>query len=386
MRTLVADRGTGEPITLGAALLTGKKVPPDALGLLEEDHRVVLGWFDWYAECDDRARANWVAGNIVKALRAHMAGEEEIFYPEARRRTGDEQLVARAIEEHAGAKTLMSQIGEAEPGEIQDETVRALETEIRRHVTEEETELFGEVEEAGMARYAVGAALATRRVDHLFKQRRAGRAGGSAASASLDSPSSAAGGGHEVAAPSMEQNGQLEEFPTMTISQDAARTVFITGLKNSHAAARECRTMVEAQTSRLESYPDIRERLERHLQEKDSQLRRLESILEGLGESRSAFKDTTMSMMAAFGNLANAAADDEVIKGSMGLLGLAKVEAAGYETLLLFGEAAGASEALRPLQECLSEERSMASFIEDNLRAIGMRFLQLRSEGRDASH
>jgi ferritin-like metal-binding protein YciE/hemerythrin-like domain-containing protein len=386
MRTLVADRGMGEPITLGAALLTGKKVAPDALGLLEEDHRTVLGWFEWYAACDDRTRAHWVAHNIVKALRAHMAAEEEVFYPEARRYTGDEQLVARAVEEHAGAKTLMDRIDDAQPGKMQDETVRALETEIRRHVTEEETELFGEVEESRMARYAVGAAVATRRVDHLFKQRRAEKFGGSARTASLDSPASAAGGGDEVVSANEQQTGQLEEFPTMAISQDAARTVFVTGLKNSHAAARECRTMVAAQANRLESYPDIRERLELHLQEKDRQLERLESILDGLGESRSAFKDTTMSMMAAFGNMANAAADDEVIKGSMALLGLAKVEAAGYETLLLFGEAAGADDALRPLQQCLSEERSIASFVEDNLRATGMRFLQLRSEGRDASH
>jgi ferritin-like metal-binding protein YciE len=382
MRTLVADRGTGEPITLGAALLTGKKVAPDALGLLEEDHRSVLGWFEWYAACDDRTRAHWVACNVVKALRAHMAAEEEVFYPEARRYTGDERLIARAVEEHAGAKTLMDRIDDTQPGELQDETMRALETEIRRHVTEEETELFGEIEESRMARYAVGAAVATRRVDHLFKQGRAGKLGGSARAGSGDSRASAA----DVASSNEQQTGQLEEFPTMAISRDAARTVFVTGLKNSHAAARECRTMVAAQANRLESYPDIRERLELHVQEKDRQLERLEAILAGLGETRSAFKDTAMSMMAAFGNMANAAADDEVIKGSMALLGLAKVEAAGYETLLVFGEAAGASDALRPLQQCLSEERSIASFVEDNLRATGLRFLQLRSEGRDASH
>lgn len=172
----------------------------------------------------------------------------------------------------------------------------------------------------------------------------------------------------------------------MAISQDTARSAFITGLKNSHAAARECRTMIEAQTKRLDSYPDIRERLELHMREKEHQLERLETILEGLGESRSALKDKAMSMMANIGNMANAAAGDEVLKSSMALLALAKFEAAGYETLLLFGEAAGAKKALRPLQQCLSEERAMACFVEDNLRATGMRFLQLRSEGRQASH
>lgn len=380
MRTLVADRGTGEPISLGAALLTGKKVPPDVTALLAEDHRVVLGWFAWHAECKQRERADWVARNIVMVLRAHMAGEEEVFYPEARRLTGDEQLVARAIEEHAGAKALMNDIADSLQGTGEGESVRALETEIKRHVVEEETELFPQLEDTAMARYVVGAAVATRRVDHLFKQKHAAKAGGSARSASLD----ARGSGVDIdTAP---QGGQLEEYPTMAISQDTARSAFIMGLKNSHAAAREGRTMVEAQTKRLENYPDIRERLELHLREKDDQLQRLESILDGMGESRSALKDKAMSIMAGLGNMANSAAGDEVLKGSMALLGLAKVEAAGYETLLLFGEAAGATKALRPLQQSLSEERAIACFVEDNLRATGMRFLQLKSEGRQASH
>jgi len=33
----------------------------------------------------------------------------------------------------------------------------------------------------------------------------------------------------------------------------------------------------------------------------------------------------------------------------------------------------------------LDEERAIASFVEDSLRATGMRYLQLRSEGRQAS-
>lgn len=384
MRTLVADRGTGEPISLGAALLTGKKVPPSVFGLLAEDHRVVLGWFEWYRQCEDRERASWIAGNVVKALRAHMAAEEEVFYPEARRLTRDEQLVKRAIEEHAGAKALMNAIDPAQPGEAEDETMRALETEIRRHVAEEETEVFAEVGVTSIEPYVVGAAVATRRVDHLFKQTHAGKYGGSIRSASLDAPESGASADAEAASAPL--SGQLEEFPTMAISRDTARSAFILGLKNSHAAARECRTMVETQASRLESYPDLKERLEQHLAEKDKQLDRLERILEALGESPSALKDTAASIMASAGNIVNAAAGDEVLKGSMGLLAMAKFEGAGYETLLLFGEAAGVNGALRLLQKSLSEERAMAAFVEEHLRPTGMRFLQLQSENRQASH
>src|SRR5690606_7716857 len=92
MRTMIADRGMGEPISLGAALASGKKTPPDVLNLLMEDHRVVLGWFAWYEEASDPQLRRKITDKICTALRAHMAAEEEIFYPEAARVTGDDEL------------------------------------------------------------------------------------------------------------------------------------------------------------------------------------------------------------------------------------------------------------------------------------------------------
>src|SRR4051795_11924733 len=50
---MIADRGVSEPIALGAALVAGKKVPPDATQLLMMDHRTVLGWFRWYEQAED---------------------------------------------------------------------------------------------------------------------------------------------------------------------------------------------------------------------------------------------------------------------------------------------------------------------------------------------
>ena len=91
-----------------------------------------------------------------------------------------------------------------------------------------------------------------------------------------------------------------------------------------------------------------------------------------------------MTLMANVSATTNAASGDEVLKNSFAMLGLAKAEAAAFETLILFGEAAGARDALRPLQKCLSEERGIAAFIEENLRGTGMGFLQLESEGRQA--
>src|SRR5690606_1801819 len=110
MKTMIADRGMGEPISLAAALAAGKKVPPDVTNLLADDHEIVLGWFDWYEQADDPQVRERVARKICTALRAHMAAEEEIFYPEAARASGDDELVQRSIQEHRAAQGLMDRL------------------------------------------------------------------------------------------------------------------------------------------------------------------------------------------------------------------------------------------------------------------------------------
>lgn len=388
MRIMIADRGTGEPISLGASLLAGKKVGPDVTNLLMEDHRIVLGWFEWYEQATDTQTKDFVARNICKALRAHMAGEEEVFYPAAERQTQDTQLVKRAVQEHQGAKKLMDSIESAGAAdEAHAELMRELKTEIAAHVNEEETELFPEVRDSNMSLFAVGRAVAARRVDYLFEAVEAERGGAGRTAKAVDSKPARKKKASGKAAKSKATNGsRLKEIPTMQISADEARDYFVLGLKNAHATVKEGRTMVAAQVGRLEQYPKLKQKLESHLKEKDDQLTRLETILERCGESPSTLKDAGMTLMAGMSSLTSTAAADEVIKNSFATLGLAKFEAAAFETLILFGEAAGENDALRPLQQCLSEERGMAAFIEENLRATGMRFLQLKSQGAQASH
>jgi ferritin-like metal-binding protein YciE len=184
----------------------------------------------------------------------------------------------------------------------------------------------------------------------------------------------------------LSMDGPLKETAMTPISKDEARNFFVLGLKNIHATATQCRRMVEAQMNRVENYPIVRAKLHKHLAEKDAQLERVREILGALGERPSSLKDTGMSLMGTLSSMGASMADDEIIKSSFAMYGLANFEAAAYETLLLFGEAAGEYGAIKLLQQSLSEERAMAAFIADNLRGTGMRFLQLRTEGARASH
>jgi ferritin-like metal-binding protein YciE/hemerythrin superfamily protein len=352
---MIADRGTGEPISLGASLGAGKKVGPDVTRFLADDHRTVLGWFEWY-ESADTARRKELTRKLCLALRAHMAAEEDYFYPSAERHIRQPGLVEHSIEEHREAKQL---IGQIESASGQDgphpELVRKLRRAIAEHVEEEETKLFPAVRASGMDLYAIGRAVAARRAEVLFR--------------AVD-----------------KTDGHLKEIPDMNISQDEARRFFVVHLKNIHAAARDGRDMVNAQLKRLEQYPDLERKLQSHIGEKNAQLERVERILDKYGESPSMVKDAAMSLSAALGSMATMPAKDEILKNSLNMLALSTYEAASYETLLLFAEAAGDLEALPPLQKSLSEERGMMSFIEEHLRPTGVRFLQLRSAGAQASH
>jgi hemerythrin superfamily protein len=139
--------------------------PADALQVLEQDHREVEQLFDEYAEMqdDDEGKADLLR-KICRALKVHAKIEEEIFYPRARRATRDDDLIDAAIVEHASVRRL---IGEIEAIEVGDDLyavkIRALEEMVRRHLQEEEEELFPELVCAKLNTKAFGLELSRRK-------------------------------------------------------------------------------------------------------------------------------------------------------------------------------------------------------------------------------
>lgn len=356
---LIVDRGMGDPVSLGAALVAGKKVAPDATLLLAQDHREALGYFDWAEACSDDAVEAAVIMRLCTALQAHMAVEEEILYPAAREALKDDGLIDHAYQEHAEARELVQHlIAPSADSPDRDACLKRLRTAIEEHVSEEEGELFPKLRATDLDLYAIGRALAARRADALLELTRR---------VDPDAPS-------------------VQEMQMTPISQDEARKLFVAGLKDAHAAARQCKEMTERQVNRLERYPQVESRLRAHLDEKDAQLARLESVLESLGESRSVLKDAAMALAGNLSAMSTMPAGDEILKNSLAMSGMAQFEVASLEALLVLGEAAGHPQAIRQLQASLSEERAMAAWLAENLRGVLTMHLQLRSEGRQASH
>ncbi len=140
-----------------------KPTPTDAISLLEAQHKEVHGWFEAFEKTDSDKRKGELYAKISTALKAHTQVEEEIFYPEARRATGDEDLLDEAVVEHMAAKTLIAEIDAMQPGDdLYDAKVKVLGEQIDHHVEEEEDELFPECRKSDMDLEALGERMAAR--------------------------------------------------------------------------------------------------------------------------------------------------------------------------------------------------------------------------------
>ena len=115
-----------------------------ATSLLESQHRKVEALFKKLE--NGRSDASAVLEELANNLAAHMAIEQEIFYPRVKEIDAD--VVNESYEEHAVAELALKRLLAAEEAE---ETfmarVTTLKELIEHHVEEEEQELFPSVEE-----------------------------------------------------------------------------------------------------------------------------------------------------------------------------------------------------------------------------------------------
>lgn len=157
-----ALKRTGSRTARKQAKQTAK--PMDAIRLLKEDHREVEKYFKQYEELESDREKQALAQTICKALSVHAQIEEEIFYPAAREKIEDEDLLDEAQVEHASAKDLIAQIQSMKVGDdLFDAKVKVLGEYIQHHVKEEEGEMFPEARDSGLDLKALGEALAERK-------------------------------------------------------------------------------------------------------------------------------------------------------------------------------------------------------------------------------
>jgi ferritin-like metal-binding protein YciE len=157
---------------------------------------------------------------------------------------------------------------------------------------------------------------------------------------------------------------------------EALRNLFVAGLTNAHAMESQAEQLLKRQIERLDEFPDLKARLQTHLDETFTQQQRIDAILDSLGESASTLKDTAMSLFGNMAAMAHIPADDEVLKNSFASFAFENYETAAYKSLIAIAESAGIPSAVAPLRQSLEEEEAMASWLASQLDSVTRRFIQ----------
>jgi len=139
---------------------------PDAVALLKADHRKVEALFDKFEKAKSDSVKKSLVQEICTELSIHTVIEEEIFYPACTGKV-EEDVVKEAYVEHDGAKVMIAELLQSEPGDdFYDAKVKVLSEEIKHHVKEEERRsegMFAQAREAGLDMDALGEQLTARK-------------------------------------------------------------------------------------------------------------------------------------------------------------------------------------------------------------------------------
>lgn len=153
--------------------VTGRS--PDAITLLEQDHRAVEALFKAFENSDDRREKRRLARQICEELDTHARIEEQVFYPAAERVAQARDLIHEGEVEHEGIKRLVREIPQLSASDDYFEPrVKVLMEYVKHHVKEEETQTFPRLRKSDLDLQALGEQLAQRKA-RLKKQSRAPR-------------------------------------------------------------------------------------------------------------------------------------------------------------------------------------------------------------------
>jgi ferritin-like metal-binding protein YciE len=147
-------------------------------------------------------------------------------------------------------------------------------------------------------------------------------------------------------------------------------------LRDAHAMEQQAEQMLKAQAGRLEHYPELKARIEQHLQETLGQQKLVASCIERLGGDNSALKDVAGKVMAFGQAMGGMMMTDEVIKGAMASFAFENLEIATYTTLIGAAEDAGDLETKRVCEQILPEEQAMAAWLLEHLPSVTQQYLR----------
>lgn len=147
-------------------------------------------------------------------------------------------------------------------------------------------------------------------------------------------------------------------------------------LRDSYAMEKQALEITEREVDRIESYPELKERIEKHIEETKVQILRLEQCFSILGETPSNIKDSIGWFMGNAQAVSGIFATDEVVKDAMSDYVFENLEIASYTILIAAAELAHQHQIAKLCSESLKEELAMAEWLKHHLATTTQKFLR----------
>lgn len=160
-----------------------------------------------------------------------------------------------------------------------------------------------------------------------------------------------------------------------TITLQETRRHYLAWLRDAHAMEEQALSMMRGMLGRLENYPALSARIERHLAETERQEADLRRLLEGHDTGTSVLKDAFARLTAGGQSLSGFLVGDEVVKGGMASYAFEHVEIAAYKVLIAAASVLGDDAALAVFERALVEEQEMAAWLGEHLDETTRLFL-----------
>lgn len=158
-------------------------------------------------------------------------------------------------------------------------------------------------------------------------------------------------------------------------------------LRDAHAMEQQAEKMLNTTASRIENYPEMRTRLEKHIEETREQARLIKGCIDRRGGDTSATKDLAAKATATAQGLSGLFVSDEIVKAGMASYTFEHMEIASYRILIAAAELVGDMETKQVCERILAEEEAMASWLADHLPMVTRTFLERdASPGATAKH
>jgi ferritin-like metal-binding protein YciE len=192
-----------------------------------------------------------------------------------------------------------------------------------------------------------------------------------------DAPAADANPSVSTLEPAMD-NADMDQY------RDVIESHYMDWLRDAHAMEQHAETMLTAMAKRIENYPDLKLRIEQHIEETRDQARQVEECIQRLGGDTSALKDMAGKTMASMQGAMGMFASDEIVKGGMMSYAFEHFEIATYSNLIEAARMLDDRETMAVCERILPQEQAMADFLKHNMAGVARRFLQLAQSGEKA--